>query len=78
MQPRSIGLLGGLSPEPSILYERILDTEVRRALRGVHSTSLLLRSYDFAPSSDSRRHDEQARQTTPDTTLAPGGRRTRG
>ena len=44
---RTIGLLGGMSPESSIEYERIINAEVRRALGGVHSASLLLRSYDF-------------------------------
>ena len=43
-----IGLLGGMSWESSIEYERIINTEVRRALGGVHSASLLVRSYDFA------------------------------
>ncbi len=45
---RTIGLLGGMSWESSIEYERLINTEVRRALGGVHSASLLLRSYDFA------------------------------
>ena len=44
---RTIGLLGGMSPESSIEYERIINAEVRRALGGVHSASLLVRSYDF-------------------------------
>ncbi len=44
---RTIGLLGGMSPESSIEYERIINAEVRRALGGVHSANLLLRSYDF-------------------------------
>jgi aspartate racemase len=43
----TIGLLGGMSPESSIEYERIINVEVRRALGGVHSASLLVRSYDF-------------------------------
>ena len=45
---RTIGLLGGMSWESSIEYERIINTAVREALGGVHSASLLLRSYDFA------------------------------
>jgi aspartate racemase len=44
----TIGLLGGMSPESSIEYERIINGEVRRVLGGVHSASLLVRSYDFA------------------------------
>jgi amino-acid racemase len=45
---RTVGLLGGMSWESSIEYERIINTEVRRVLGGVHSASLLIRSYDFA------------------------------
>jgi aspartate racemase len=45
---RTIGLLGGMSWESSVEYERIINTEVRVALGGVHSASLLVRSYDFA------------------------------
>jgi aspartate racemase len=45
---RTIGLLGGMSWESSIEYERIINTEVRRRLGGVHSADLLVRSYDFA------------------------------
>ena len=36
---RTIGLLGGMSWESSIEYERIINTEVRRILGGVHSAS---------------------------------------
>ena len=43
-----IGLLGGMSWESSIVYERILNEEARRRLGGVHSADLLIRSYDFA------------------------------
>lgn len=44
---KTIGLLGGMSWESSIEYERIINTEVRRRLGGVHSADLLVRSYDF-------------------------------
>jgi amino-acid racemase len=43
-----IGLLGGMSWESSIVYERIINEEVRRRLGGAHSADLLIRSYDFA------------------------------
>src|SRR5215831_19268192 len=43
-----IGLLGGMSWESSIVYERILNEEARRRLGGMHSADLLIRSYDFA------------------------------
>lgn len=45
---RVIGLLGGMSWESSIEYERIINTEVRRRLGGIHSAELVMRSYDFA------------------------------
>ena len=44
---RRIGLLGGMSWESSIEYERIINTEVRRRLGGTHSADLVIRSYDF-------------------------------
>jgi aspartate racemase len=45
---RTIGLLGGMSWESSIEYERIINEAVRERLGGVHSADLLIRSYDFA------------------------------
>lgn len=45
---RTIGLLGGMSWESSIQYERIINEEVRRRLGGTHSADLLIRSYDFS------------------------------
>lgn len=45
---KAIGLLGGMSWESSIEYERIINTEMRLRLGGVHSADLLIRSYDFA------------------------------
>ncbi|MEA2023758.1 MAG: aspartate/glutamate racemase family protein [Actinomycetota bacterium] len=44
---KTIGILGGMSWESSVEYERIINTEVRRRLGGVHSGDLLIRSYDF-------------------------------
>ena len=43
-----IGLLGGMSWESSIEYERLINEEIRRRLGGNHSADLLIRSYDFA------------------------------
>lgn len=43
-----IGLLGGMSWESSIEYERLINLSVRERLGGVHSADLLVRSYDFA------------------------------
>lgn len=45
---KRIGLLGGMSWESSIEYERIINEEVRARLGGVHSADLLIRSFDFA------------------------------
>jgi aspartate racemase len=45
---RCIGLLGGMSWESSIEYERIINETVRRRLGGVHSADLIVRSFDFA------------------------------
>jgi aspartate racemase len=45
---KTIGLLGGMSWESSIIYEQIINQQVRARLGGAHSASLLIRSYDFA------------------------------
>jgi aspartate racemase len=45
---KRIGLLGGMSWESSIEYERIINVAVRERLGGSHSADLLIRSYDFA------------------------------
>lgn len=45
---RCLGLLGGMSWESSIHYERMINEGVRAALGGVHSADLIVRSYDFA------------------------------
>lgn len=45
---KTIGLLGGMSWESSVLYEELINTEVRERLGGVHSADLIVRSYDFA------------------------------
>jgi aspartate racemase len=37
-----------MSWESSIVYEQIINQEVRRRLGGLHSADLLIRSYDFA------------------------------
>ncbi len=45
---KRIGLLGGMSWESSVEYERIINEVVRDRLGGVHSADLIVRSYDFA------------------------------
>lgn len=58
---RTIGLLGGMSWESSIEYERIINTEIRRRLGGVHSADLLIRSYDFDTIEALQHNDEWER-----------------
>ena len=45
---RRLGLLGGMSWESSIEYERIINELVRERLGGVASADLLIRSFNFA------------------------------
>ena len=45
---KRIGLLGGMSWESSVEYERIINEAVRKRLGGTHSADLIIRSYDFA------------------------------
>jgi len=45
---KRIGLLGGMSWESSVEYERVINTAVRERLGGAHSADLVVRSYDFA------------------------------
>lgn len=45
---KTIGLLGGMSWESSIEYERMINEGVRSRLGGVASADLIIRSYNFA------------------------------
>lgn len=45
---KTIGLLGGMSWESSIEYERIINEGVRARLGGTASADLIIRSYNFA------------------------------
>lgn len=45
---KTIGLLGGMSWESSTEYYRIINTEVKRRLGGLHSARVILFSVDFA------------------------------
>ena len=45
---RVLGLLGGMSWESSIEYERIINEHIRAALGGVSSADLIVRSFNFA------------------------------
>ena len=45
---KTIGLLGGMSWESSLVYYRLINQAVKRRLGGLHSAQCLLYSYDFA------------------------------
>jgi len=49
---KTIGLLGGMSWESSIEYERIINRLVRARLGGTSSADLIIRSYNFAEIED--------------------------
>ena len=44
---KTIGLIGGMSPESTVPYYRTINDEVRRRLGGLHSAKILLCSVDF-------------------------------
>ena len=46
---KTIGLIGGMSWESTLLYYRLLNEEVRARLGGLHSAQALLYSVDFEP-----------------------------
>jgi len=45
---KTIGILGGMSWESTLLYYRVINEGVRERLGGLHSASILLDSGDFA------------------------------
>jgi aspartate racemase len=45
---KRLGLLGGMSWESSVEYERVINRAVRDALGGVASADLVIRSFNFA------------------------------
>ena len=46
---KTIGLIGGMSWESSLLYYRLMNQAVRARLGGLHSAQILIYSVDFAP-----------------------------
>jgi aspartate racemase len=46
---KTIGLIGGMSWESSLLYYRLINQGVKQRLGGLHSAQLLMHSVDFAP-----------------------------
>lgn len=46
---KTIGLIGGMSWESSVLYYRLINLGINQRLGGLHSAQLLMYSVDFAP-----------------------------
>ena len=46
---KTIGVIGGMSWESSLLYYRLINQGVQQRLGGLHSAELLMHSVDFAP-----------------------------
>ncbi len=46
---QTIGLIGGMSWESSLLYYRLINEGIKQRLGGLHSARLLMYSVDFAP-----------------------------
>ena len=46
---KTIGLIGGMSWESSLLYYRLINQGIKQRLGGLHSAQLLMYSVDFAP-----------------------------
>ena len=61
---KTIGLLGGMSWESTLVYYRAINEGVRDALGGLHSARLVLYSVDFA--------EIEARQRAGDWEAAAG------
>ena len=46
---KTIGLLGGMSWESTVLYYQLINETTKQRLGGLHSAKICLRSVDFAP-----------------------------
>jgi aspartate racemase len=46
---RTIGMIGGMSWESSLLYYRLINQDVNKRLGDLHSAKIILNSIDFAP-----------------------------
>lgn len=45
---KTIGIIGGMSYESTVEYYKIINSEINKALGGLHSAKMLIESYDFA------------------------------
>ena len=55
---KTIGLLGGMSWESTVLYYRLINRGVQQALGGLHSAKIVLCSVDFAPLEELQRAED--------------------
>lgn len=44
---KTIGLIGGMSHESTVEYYKIINEEINRRKKGLHSAKMLIESYDF-------------------------------
>ena len=54
---KTIGLLGGMSWESTVLYYKLINTYVKEALGGLHSAQIAMVSVDFQPIEDLQHND---------------------
>jgi aspartate racemase len=57
---KTLGLIGGMSAESTLIYYREINRLVRERLGGLHSAKLVLWSVDFAPIADLQAKDDWA------------------
>jgi len=55
---RTLGLIGGMSAESTVVYYQALNRLVRQRLGGLHSARLILWSVDFAPIAELQAKDD--------------------
>jgi aspartate racemase len=55
---KTLGLIGGMSAESTLIYYREINRLVRERLGGLHSAKLVLWSVDFAPIADLQAKDD--------------------
>jgi aspartate racemase len=61
---RTLGLVGGMSWESTLLYYRIINETIRNRLGGLHSARLMLASVDFHEIEELQRSGEWDRAST--------------
>lgn len=58
---KTIGLLGGMSWQSTIVYYRLINEEVSRRLGGLHSAKIVMYSVDFAEIENMQRRSESGK-----------------